>query len=72
MEAYLKDKCDRMLLGERLIFSNDQLDELLPYRISDLIRSLPNPNRLGTKDTYVAWIDHKDIKKAKGPLFDLV
>lgn len=64
MEAFLKQKAERLLRGETLIFSNDQLNDLLGYRITNYIRSELNSERLGTKDTWKCWIAVGSLARA--------
>ena len=64
MEALLKTKVERLLQGETLIFSNDQLKDLLGYRVTNYIRSLVNSEQLGTKDNWKCWIAVGSLAKA--------
>ena len=64
MDANLKSKVERLLLGETLIFSDGELDDLLGYRITNYIRSKANPGRIGIKDTWICWIGEK-LEKAR-------
>jgi len=57
MDALLKSKVERLLQGETIIFSNDQLNDLTGYRVMNHIRSTLNSERLGTKDNWRCWID---------------
>ena len=64
MDAYLTDKCQRLLNGEEILFTDGELDELLPYNISVYIASKPNPNRVGTKDRWIAFIEPNSRERA--------
>lgn len=52
-------KLDAMKRGERVITNEEQMEEMmrLESETMDDVRSIPNPNRVGVKDQYVAWID---------------
>ncbi len=64
MEAFLKQKVERLLQGETLIFSNDQFNDLIGYRVTNYIRSTINSERLGTKDNWKCWIAIGSLAKA--------
>ena len=53
------DKLMLLKQGQKLVVSDADLDEMLAS--GDItaceIRTIPNPNRVGTLDVYIAWID---------------
>ena len=57
------DKLERMMKGERVVCSETDLDLLSPFDASNVIRSIPNPNRVGLKDAYECWIEQRDIDR---------
>jgi len=65
MNAYLKSVCDSLLAGKEEIVSDETLDKLLPYNISIYIASRFNPNQIGTKDRYIAYIKPESLKRIK-------
>ena len=65
MDAYLKQKCQRLLDGEALIFTDAELDEIIPYNIGIYVASKPNPSQVGTKDRWIAFIKVGSIERAK-------
>ena len=58
MDEIVKEKCESMLLGEKVIMSDKDMDEIIPYRLSNYVASIHNPNRVGILDAYIAWIKH--------------
>ena len=50
-------KLDRMMQGERVITNDNEMELMLDDDRIKLVRSMPNPDRLGLRDQYVAWID---------------
>lgn len=51
-------KVRRVLAGERVVCSDEDMDALesgLPDGVVDRLASVPNPNRVGTRDAYVAF-----------------
>ena len=57
-----RKKLDRMKCGERIVTNDAELDAMLALDDDSVyeIRSLPNPNRVGVLDVYVAWIGVAD------------
>lgn len=54
--ATQEDKIARLLRGERVIVSDDDMDVLEQDERLCGLRSLPNPTRAGRLDAYVAWL----------------
>lgn len=53
-----------LLAGERVITNDAELDIIQADDQFPHVLSLPNPNRVGTLDVYVAWISpQKPAKK---------
>ncbi len=52
------DKLERMKRGETVITNDAEMDEMSASgdEAAHTIRSLPNPNQIGTQDQYEAWI----------------
>ena len=59
MNDNLKSKVTRLLEGEALILSTEELDELLGYRVTNYIRSAPHRT-----DTWKCWIKSDSRAKA--------
>ena len=51
-----KVKIERLLSGEKVICSDQELNSLVDFNWSNSIASILNPNQIGTKDNYIAWI----------------
>lgn len=53
------DKLNRMKAGEKIITNWRELDEMLNASDDAIysVRSLPNPDRCGLLDEYIAWIE---------------
>jgi hypothetical protein len=52
--AVLDNKLARMLAGERVVLDDAALDVLEP---DHEIRSIPNPEQVGTRDQWLCWIE---------------
>ena len=61
VEQAVITKLNRLANGELVICSDTDLDAMILFDVSNRIRSRPNPNRLGTKDTWEAWIEKRDM-----------
>ena len=59
MNDLLKSKVTRLLEGEGLIFSNDEFNELIGYRVTNYIRSASHRT-----DTWKCWIKSDSRAKA--------
>lgn len=57
------NKLSEMVQGKIVIMSDEQLDLLCPFDVSNLIRSRPNPNQCGTKDRWECWIERRDLSR---------
>lgn len=66
MTTITQEKVYQMLDGHAVIMSNEQLDEMIGYRVMNYVRSLRNPDQLGTKDVWKCWIDKDGLKRANG------
>ena len=57
-------KLTRLLAGEMVVTNGEELDEMQPNAddLGAYIRTLPNPNRVGVLDVYIAWIETDDEK----------
>ncbi len=64
----IEDKYSLMLLGESVICSTEEMEESEHLDNEFFIRSLINPNQLGTKDEYLCWIKEKYTGKDKNIL----
>lgn len=55
-----RQKLDRLKRGERCVTNDIELDAILEHCTDDParyeIRSIPNPQRCGVLDQYIAWI----------------
>jgi hypothetical protein len=53
-----RDKLQRFLSGQRIIASCEDMDRLegLDWQIAKRLVSIPNPERVGILDQYVAWL----------------
>lgn len=60
-------KLESMKLGNALVVSDDDLDEIsvLDDDSTNRVRSIPNPNRVGILDAYIAWIGDSRGLEAK-------
>lgn len=59
MESYLEEKIEKLKNGEEVVMDDAQLDEAeksLPDEMLNHLRSIPNPDRVGTKDKYLVWV----------------
>lgn len=52
-------KLEALKAGQKIITNDEELDAMmaLDSELFDDVRSIHNPNQLGVKDQYVAWID---------------
>ena len=55
------EKLNEMAQGEIVICSDSDLDSMAVFDRSNLIRSRPNPARVGMKDRWECWIEQRDI-----------
>jgi hypothetical protein len=65
MKPYIKSIADSLLTGKEEVVSDDTLDALLPYNISVYVASRFNPNQIGTKDKFIAYIKPESLKRMK-------
>lgn len=56
-------KLSEMANGKLVICSDAELDAMAVFDVSNLVRSRPNPNQLGTKDRWECWIEQRDLKR---------
>ncbi len=58
----IESKLQALKRGDKVICSNDDLDSLEQddtlWRMG--LRSIPNPNQVGTKDLYIVWAGKED------------
>lgn len=57
------EKLRLMTEGKAQILSDQELDRLCAFDISNLIRSKPNPKQVGTKDRWECWIEKRDLRR---------
>ncbi len=57
------DKLTALINGKLVVCSDEDLDLMIPFDVSNVIRSRPNPARVGTKDTWEAWIEYRDRQR---------
>jgi hypothetical protein len=56
------EKLNEMMGGKLVVCSDAELDSLVPFDVSNAIRSRPNPAQVGTLDRWECWIERRDIK----------
>ncbi len=71
-DCYREDKKKRLLNGEKLICSDEDLDYFIQdvwmdYFIEKHLKSLPNPTQCGRLDKWVAWIEKKILAEVARP-----
>lgn len=49
--------------GKQVICSDEDLDAMTPFDLSNIIRSMPNPQQVGTKDRWLCWIERRDLNR---------
>lgn len=52
----LQQKVNSIARGWDAVMSDEELNALAEYDCCADFRSIPNPERVGTKDTYLVWI----------------
>jgi hypothetical protein len=53
---HVLEKYHQIMQGDRVVVSDADLDEMVNLPKSNSIKSVPNPNRVGTRDAYVAYL----------------
>jgi hypothetical protein len=55
----VQDKLEALKRKERIITNDDEMDAMIDLDGDTMnsVRSIPNPNRVGFRDQYIAWID---------------
>ena len=56
-------KLSEMANGKLVICSDAELDAMIPFDVSNIVRSRPNPNQLGTLDRWECWIEKRDLAR---------
>jgi hypothetical protein len=57
------EKLNRMIGGQSAVMSDDELDLLANFDVSNLIRSKPNSKQCGLLDRWECWIEQRDVKR---------
>jgi len=57
-DRVLRSKLEAMKKGEIVVTNDEEMDQMLALDDDEIVkvRSLPNPQRVGIKDRYIAWI----------------
>jgi hypothetical protein len=63
-ESQAKQKHSRMMRGEVVVVSDDDLAELEDLPNWENLASKPNPKQVGSKDRYVAWFKNKQADES--------
>lgn len=59
------EKLNELASGKIVICSDEDLEAMCPFDVSNFIRSRPNPTQCGIKDRWECWIEQRDINKLK-------
>lgn len=47
--------------GKEQVMSDEELDTLSKLDASNVIRTRPNPQQVGVKDRWIAWVEQRDV-----------
>ena len=69
MLAVAKGKLEKMKAGAVVVTNVNQLDDMLTLGDKAIyeVRSLPNPNRVGILDQFIAWIGDSMVPPSMSP-----
>lgn len=56
MSPHLEAKIDEMLSGGRVVLSDSECDSMVPYQVSNYLRTIANSNQVGNLDRWEGWL----------------